>query len=116
MVQPFYQETLALNSTHTHFTHTLDETLSLRNLIIEVTSKEHGLKKFTTYYSATMRVLIFENVGELKVTRDGQDPLSLVYVKVYSIGKNSQTAFFKDGYTDLRGRFDYGQLSGKDIS
>ena len=25
-------------------------------------------------------------------------------------------SFFKDGYTDLRGRFDYGQLSGKDIS
>jgi hypothetical protein len=24
--------------------------------------------------------------------------------------------FFKDGYTDLRGRFDYGQLSGTSIS
>ena len=25
-------------------------------------------------------------------------------------------AFFKDGYTDMRGRFDYGQLSGTSIS
>jgi hypothetical protein len=39
------------------------------------------------------------------------------YIKVYSRDRNtSDTKFFKDGYTDLRGRFDYGQLSGVDIS
>ena len=76
----------------------------------------NGLKKFATYFSATLSVLILENLGELKVTKDDQ-PLPLAYVKVYSRSKLGQhVTFFKDGYTDLRGRFDYGQLSGKDIS
>jgi hypothetical protein len=34
-----------------------------------------------------------------------------VYVKVYARMNDGQVAFFKDGYTDLRGRFDYTSLS-----
>ena len=108
---------MTLSATQTHFTKDLDQDLSLRNLIIEVTSTDrgNGLKKFITYYSATLKVLIFENMGELKVSK-GDEPLPLAYIKVYSRAQGGQVTFFKDGYTDLRGRFDYGQLSGKDIS
>ena len=65
-----------------------------------------------TYYSATLRVRIIENYGELKVfvpNANGHDaPLPKTYVKVYQKKKNNEVVFFKDGYTDLRGRFDYG--------
>ncbi len=73
-----------------------------------------------TYFSATLKVRIVENFGELKVfihNEGGQDiPLPKTYVKVYSKKTSGSIQFFKDGYTDLRGRFDYGQLSGTSIS
>lgn len=57
-----------------------------------------------------MRVI--ENYGELKVfvpNDKGQDyPLPKTYVKVYQRKRGGEVSFFKDGYTDLRGRFDYG--------
>ena len=37
------------------------------------------------------------------------------YIKVYGRKKNGgggDAVFFKDGYTDLRGRFNYAELSG----
>lgn len=37
--------------------------------------------------------------------------LSKVYVKAYMMDKNGVESFYKDGYTDLRGRFDYASLS-----
>lgn len=44
-------------------------------------------------------------------------PLPKTYVKVYQRKKGSgEVLFFKDGYTDLRGRFDYGQLSGTSVA
>ena len=73
-----------------------------------------------TYFSATLKVRVIENFGELKVyihNDQGQDiPLPKTYVKVYQKKKNGTISFFKDGYTDLRGRFDYGQLSGTSIA
>ena len=38
--------------------------------------------------------------------------MSRAYVKVYARLKNGTVRFFKDGYTDLRGRFDYASLNG----
>jgi acyl-CoA-binding protein len=53
-----------------------------------------------------------ENIGQLKVLRKDQNkPLSKVYVKVYSQSRGGSVDFYKDGYTDLKGRFDYTSLS-----
>jgi len=50
------------------------------------------------------------------VTSDkSNQPLSKVYVKVYARLKDGQVRFYKDGYTDLRGRFDYATLSTDDL-
>lgn len=37
--------------------------------------------------------------------------MSKVYVKVYARSGNGTVAFYKDGYTDLRGRFDYTSIN-----
>ena len=37
--------------------------------------------------------------------------VSQAYVKVYARLNNGTVRFFKDGYTDLRGRFDYASLN-----
>ena len=91
-----------------------------KNLVIEVSNLSSGLKVLKTYYSALLRVRLIENYGELKVfipNASGLDtPVPKTYVKVYQKKKSGEDKFFKDGYTDLRGRFDYAQLSGTSIS
>ncbi|QJE94652.1 hypothetical protein [Luteolibacter luteus] len=42
-------------------------------------------------------------------------PLSQCYVKVYVQGMNGETRFHKDGYTDLRGKFDYLSHTGEKL-
>jgi hypothetical protein len=47
--------------------------------------------------------------------QDGGAPLPGVYVKAYARTRGGAVAFYKDGYTDLRGRFDYGSLSTNEL-
>ena len=120
-MQPYLSEELALDSNQTTFKFPITKELASRNLVIEVAANEaNGLKQMKTYFSATLKVRVIENFGELKVfvhNEQGQDiPLPKTYVKVYSKKAGNAVTFFKDGYTDLRGRFDYGQLSGSSIS
>jgi hypothetical protein len=68
-----------------------------------------------TYFPTTLKLRLHENLGEIKVMDLEGKPLPMSYVKVYGRknGSSSATAsFFKDGYTDLRGRFNYAELSG----
>jgi len=52
-------------------------------------------------------VTIYENYGELKVTDEAGKPISQVYVKVYAKYNNGDISLYKDGYTDIRGKFEY---------
>ena len=66
------------------------------------------------YYANTLSVQIIETYGHLKVTNaETGAPLAKVYVKVFAQSAGGATRFHKDGYTDLRGRFDYASLSGE---
>jgi hypothetical protein len=58
-----------------------------------------------------MVVQLMENYGRLRVTDQKGQALAKVYVKVYSRGSGGAAQFYKDGYTDLRGQFDYTSLS-----
>ena len=88
--------------------------LKLQNMVIEVTGE--GKQLFRTYYSTQIKVTLTEAYGELKVTeKDTSKPLPRVYVKVFAHKKGGSASapfFFKDGYTDIRGKFDYAQTSG----
>src|SRR5450756_1267500 len=46
---------------------------------------------------------------------DTGKPLAKVYVKVYAQMQDGAVKFYKDGYTDLRGRFDYTSLSTNEL-
>ena len=43
-------------------------------------------------------------------------PLPKVYVKTYARMNNGQVRFYKDGYTDLRGKFEYASLNTDDLN
>lgn len=84
------------------------------NMLIQITcgAKTENL----TYFPSSMKAFIVENYGQIKVTDEENKPLSKVYVKCFSRKKNGTVSFFKDGYTDLRGTFDYAALNLENIT
>ncbi len=85
-----------------------------RNLMVEV---EGGGAVVTQVYTPnTLEVRLVETYGQV-VVRDSREgrPLAGVYVKAYARWKGGDVRFYKDGYTDLRGRFDYASLSTDDL-
>jgi len=58
-----------------------------------------------------------EALGVLKVFhRDTMEPLSRVYVKIFSKAKSGAENFYKDGFTDITGKFEYANASGKSLN
>ena len=84
------------------------------NVLIEITGA--GQTKTQTYYSHSLNIQVVENYGQVRVThRETRKPLSKTYVKVYAQMGDGQVKFYKDGYTDLRGRFDYTSLNTNEL-
>lgn len=80
------------------------------NVLIEVIGG--GQRRAQPYHANTLKATIAENYGRLEV-RDSVAGKAVpkAYVKVYARLRNGQLRFFKDGYTDLRGKFDYASLN-----
>lgn len=77
-----------------------------KNVVIEISSS--NITKFKTFYSSTLKLKINENLGELKVfDAENNKALSKVYVKVFCKTTDGQEKFYRDGFTDLRGKFEY---------
>jgi len=88
--------------------------LANKNVLVEVVGA--GETKTQAFYSHSLKVQVIENYGQVKVTHQEPDqPAPKVYVKVYAQMADGQVKFYKDGYTDLRGRFDYASLNTNDL-
>lgn len=83
------------------------------NVLVEVIGA--GKRQAQAYHANTLKLALIENYGRLE-TRDAatDKPLPKAYVKVYAKLNNGTVRFFKDGYTDLRGRFDYASLNASE--
>ena len=92
----------------------IPESLRGMNLLVEVVS---GSARHTeVHLSNRLDVQLVENYAQVRIVdRAGHAPLSKVYVKVFARTGDGRIRFYKDGYTDLRGRFDYGSLSTDDL-
>lgn len=92
----------------------LPEKFRNSNVLVEVTAA--GSARTEPYFSNSLAVQVIENYGQVKVThRETLKPISKAYVKVYAQTASGEVKFYKDGYTDLRGRFDYASLSTPDL-
>ena len=81
------------------------------NVLIEIVGA--GQRKAHAYHANTLKLTVAENYGRLEARDSSNDKaVSKAYVKVYARLKSGTVRFFKDGYTDLRGRFDYASLNG----
>jgi 5-hydroxyisourate hydrolase-like protein (transthyretin family) len=59
---------------------------------------------------------MIEAYGQVAVTHaDTRKPVPGAYVKVYAKLQSGEVKFVKDGYTDLRGRFDYASLNTSEV-
>jgi hypothetical protein len=92
----------------------LPEEFQGKNVMIEVTAA--GIRKSQAYYANELSLHLVENYGIVHVARkESREPLPKTYVKVYARMTDGSVRFFKDGYTDLRGKFDYVSLSTNDL-
>jgi len=83
------------------------------NVLVEVLGAGH--RKAQAYHANSLKVALTENYGRLEVREQNESrPISKAYVKVYARLNNGAVRYFKDGYTDLRGRFDYASLNSSD--
>ncbi len=113
-VKPNLTKVVKLPKGKPNVTLPLPAELHNRNVLVEVVGG--GMRKSAPYYSNAMTVQMVENYGQLRVTnRATGRPIPKVYVKVYARMNNGQVKFYKDGYTDLRGRFDYTSLNTNEL-
>jgi hypothetical protein len=109
-IRPNVSQRVTLPAGQSTMTVPLPEQLRKRNVLVEVVGG--GQTKTQAYYSSSLVVQVSENYGQLRVLDAATNrPLPKVYVKVYARMNGGAVEFFKDGYTDLRGRFDYASLS-----
>jgi hypothetical protein len=88
--------------------------ITKKNCVIEISGM--GIQNFKTHFPSSIKVEITEEFGELKVTTNEGHPLPKAYVKVFSKNSGGAINFYKDGYTDIRGRFDYASLNTSQFS
>ncbi|MBF0502442.1 MAG: hypothetical protein HQM09_20055 [Candidatus Riflebacteria bacterium] len=84
------------------------------NVMIEITAS--GVTHAKAYYPNSLGVQVIEKYGQVRVGEGKSGaPLARAYIKVYARMKGGEVRFYKDGYTDLRGRFDYASLSTSEL-
>lgn len=92
----------------------LPESLLNKNVLVEIVGGNQT--KNQAYYSNSLSVQLIENYGQVKVTHSTTGkPVAKAYVKVYARTDSGEVKFYKDGYTDIRGRFEYASLSTNDL-
>ena len=90
----------------------LDEKLRRQTLLVEVVA---GASRSTAlYYGGEMTTYVSDSFGQLQASdATTHRPIAKAYVKVYAKYSDGRVKFYKDGYTDLRGRFDYTSISAE---
>jgi hypothetical protein len=113
-IRPNLTQTLDLPAKQAAITFELPKQLHSSNVLVEITGA--GQTKSRAYYANALAVQVVENYGQIHVKHsDTGKPLAKVYVKVYAQMQDGAVKFYKDGYTDLRGRFDYTSLSTNEL-
>jgi hypothetical protein len=113
-IRPNATEVKALPKGGSRVQFALPERFHTSNVLVEVVAG--GQTRSVAYYANSLAVSVIEAYGQVKV-RDAASraPIAKVYVKVYAEMQDGSVRFYKDGYTDLRGRFDYTSLNTNEL-
>jgi hypothetical protein len=112
-VSPNLSQSVELRSDQPSARIDVPEALRNANMYVEVLGPGSGVSKCRTFYSHSLIITMIDKYGQVKVTDKSGKPVA-AYIKVYYEPKpehGSLPDFYKDGYTDSRGRFDYASIS-----
>ncbi|MEZ4362678.1 MAG: hypothetical protein R3B48_20975 [Kofleriaceae bacterium] len=85
-----------------------------KNVVVEAVGA--GIRKAKAHYAHDLLVVTAHQYGQVRVQRAStRAPAVAAYVKVYARRRDGSVAFYKDGYTDVRGWFDYVSLSTDEL-
>jgi len=112
-IQPNRMETLPLADRKGKQEIALPKEFANRNVLVEVSYG--AISQSRVLVSSAMDVTLADSFGRLQATSGNGKPVDLAYTKVYARHKDGSVRFYKDGYTDLRGQFDYASLSTNDL-
>ncbi|KAI9022433.1 hypothetical protein DFJ74DRAFT_706424 [Hyaloraphidium curvatum] len=89
-----------------------------RSVVIDVTAAGGEIVRSRVAGGSAIVVQVLDKSGMVQVAApspSGLKPLASAYVKVYARLTDKSVAFYKDGHTDLLGRFDYASLSNTSL-
>jgi hypothetical protein len=114
-VRPAATESVRLFAGQTETAVDIPERFRGQNMLIEIEGA--GIVKAFAHYAHTLDLQLTETYGQALVSdRATSRPLPGTYVKVFARTKDGNVKFYKDGYTDLRGRFDYASLNANALA
>lgn len=113
-ILPNLSQTVSLPASKHIFDIDLPTRFAQSNMMIEVVAS--GKVKSRAYYAHSHKVHLQQNYGQLQVTDKQNMPLTTVYVKAYAKMQDGSVRFYKDGYTDLAGQFDYTSLNTDELN
>jgi hypothetical protein len=87
--------------------------LAGKHVVVEAVAA--GARKAVAHYANDLALQLAHQYGQLRIRRASTgEPLAATYVKVYA-RRAGEVVFYKDGYSDLRGWFDYATLSTDEL-
>jgi len=114
LVSPDGEDAIKIGKGSKQTTYPLPEKYRRQNVMIEI--EAGGKRKALAYYANRLNTEVTEEYGRIRVLdKITGKPLPKVYVKTYARMNNGQVRFYKDGYTDLRGKFEYASLNTDDL-
>ncbi len=114
VIQPNLSKFVELDASSTRLEIDIPAEISNRNVLVEVTAE--GISRSVVITANSLSFNLVERLGWLQVqSASDRAPVVGAYVKVYAQHNDGSVRFYKDGYTDLRGQFDYATLSTSDL-
>lgn len=112
IVRPAFSQEIDLPADGVEFELKLPPAYRDTNMVVELTGR--GQRASVARFANQLRVRVIQSFGQIEVRSAADDSfLPKTYVKVYAQGIDGRESFWKDGYTDLRGRFDYISLNDR---
>lgn len=113
-IEPGFRQVVELGDGHAPVKVAWPESMRGKNVVVEAVGA--GLRKAKVHYAHDLSVVTAHQYGQVRVTRSStRTPAVAAYVKVYARRHDGEVAFYKDGYTDVRGWFDYASLSTDEL-
>lgn len=107
-VTPNIQLSVDLPETN-EFSVKIPDEFSGQNVVIEIDYGTYTISK--SHFATSLKINLIERYGTIKTMDEHLMPRSKAYVKAFAKRTNGNVEFYKDGYTDIRGKFDYVSLN-----